>query len=253
MVENRSTSWEFIIATGTDWITTEGTQLRPSRRIVGTTALCGLVLFLVSLAGWAPESSPGAGSATAEEIRRYAEDNAGLLRLNLMAALVDVSVFAFFVWGLAEIIRQARPASIVPGVVLLCGAAAAAADLLRAAAAGIFAFPHEMDGISDRAVVTLNNMGAASELFGAFTLATVCTVLVTSFSWVALRDRLMARWVCVAGFALTLVAAIQIAQAGLQFPLADGTFLIIIFGWALWPLAVGGALGVRWMRTRETP
>jgi hypothetical protein len=187
LVENRSTSGEIIMATGTDRITTEGTQLRPSRRIVGTTALCGLVLFLVSLAGWAPESSPGAGSATAEEIRRYAEDNAGLLRLNATLALVGVSLFAFFVPGLAEIIRQARPASIVPGVVLLCGAAATAADLLRAAAAGIFAFPHKMEGISDTVVVTLYNMGAACELFGVVTVATVCTVLVMSFSWVALR------------------------------------------------------------------
>lgn len=241
------------MATGTDWITTEGTQLRPSRRIVGTTALCGLVLCVASLVGWTPESSPGAGSATAEEIRRYAEDNAGLLRLNAMAALVGVTVFAFFVSGLAEIIRQARPTSIVPGVVLLCGAAAAAADLLRAAAAGIFAFPHEMEGISDRAVVTLYNMGAASELFGAFTLATVCTVLVMSFSWVAFRDSLMARWVCVAGFMPTLLAAIKIVQTGLPFPVADGAFLIITFGWTLWPLAVGAALGVRWMRTPETP
>ena len=175
------------MATGTDRVTIEETQLRPSRRIVGTTALCGLVLFLVSLAGWAPESSPGAGSATAEEIRRYAEDNARLLRLDAMVALVGVSLFALFVPGLAEIIRQARPASIVPGVVLFCGTAAAAADLLRAAAAGIFAFPREMEGISDTVVVTLYNMGAASELFGAVTIASVCIVLVTSFSWVALR------------------------------------------------------------------
>ncbi len=148
-------------------------------------------------------------------------------------------------------IRQARPVSIVPGVVLFCGAAAAAADLLRAAAAGIFAFPQEMEGVSDNAVVTLYNMGAASELFGAFILATVCTVLVTSFSSVAFRDRLMARWVCLAGFALPVVAAIKIVQTSLPFSLADA-LLIIIFGWALWPLAVGAALGVRWMRAGET-
>ena len=96
-------------------------------------------------------------------------------------------------------------------------------------------------------------MGAVSELFGAFTLATACTVLVTSFSWVAFWERLMARWVCVAGFALPVVAAIKIVQTGLPFPLADSAFLLIMFGWALWPLAVGAGLGVRWMGTCETP
>jgi hypothetical protein len=30
----------------------------------------------------------------------------------------------------------------------------------------------------------------------------------------------------------------------------SGTFLFVIFGWWLWPLAIGGALGVRWLRTR---
>jgi hypothetical protein len=29
-----------------------------------------------------------------------------------------------------------------------------------------------------------------------------------------------------------------------------GAFLIVLSGWWLWPLMVGGALGVRWLRTR---
>ena len=67
-------------------------------------------------------------------------------------------------------------------------------------------------------MVTLYTVGVVTELFGTFTLASVCTVLVKSFSWVALRDRLMARWVCVAGFALTLVAAIEAVSVGLSLP-----------------------------------
>ena len=30
-----------------------------------------------------------------------------------------------------------------------------------------------------------------------------------------------------------------------------GAFLIVLFGWWLWPLAVGCALGVRWLRRRS--
>lgn len=99
-----------------------------------------------------------------------------MLRLNAMAALIGVSLFVYFVSGLAEIIRRARP-SIIPGVVLLCGAVAAAEQLLRAAAAGIFAFPHEMEGVSNTAVVTLYNLGAVTELFGTFTFTSACILL----------------------------------------------------------------------------
>ena len=39
------------MATGTEPITTDAAQLRQSRRVVGRSALCGMVLFLVSFAG----------------------------------------------------------------------------------------------------------------------------------------------------------------------------------------------------------
>ena len=75
-------------------------------------------------------------------------------------------------------------------------------------------------------------------------------LLVGAFSYAALHSRIVARWVCWVGLALAALAAVKVADIGLPGEVPSGTFLFLIFGWWLWPLAIGGALGVRWLRTR---
>jgi hypothetical protein len=73
-------------------------------------------------------------------------------------------------------------------------------------------------------------------------------VLVATYSWLALRHRLTARWTSWAGFAIAAAGAATLV--GLALPSPVDVFVIVLFGWWLWPLLVGGALGVRWLRTR---
>jgi hypothetical protein len=107
-----------------------------------------------------------------------------------------------------------------------------------------------MGEVSDSAVVTLYGITALVEFFSTFTLTAPCMVLVASYSWAAWRGRLMSRWVCWVGLVIAAVGAATVPDIVLPFSLADATFMVVTFGWWLWPLAVGGALGVRWIRTR---
>ena len=224
---------------------------RPLRRTLGMTALTGLLLFLVSLGTWTPEGSPSPGAATAAQIRAFAADNDASIRLNTLAALVSVGLFAFFVVGLAQLVGQARKDSPVPGVIVICGAVATAQTLFLVAASSIFAFPHEVEGLADGDIVNLFTLTAVAERFAGLTLRSTCMILVGAFSYAALRSRIVARWVSWVGLALAAVGAAHVAAIGMPDELLpSGTFLFVIFGWWLWPLAIGGALGVRWLRTR---
>ena len=237
-------------ATSAEQALADQTTEPPSRTTLGRTALTGLLLFLVSLGSMTPEGTPSPGDATAAQIRAYAADNDAIIRLNLLTALVSVGLFAFFVVGLAQLVGQARKDSPVPGVILLCGAVATAQTLFLVAASSIFAFPHEVEGLADSDIVNLFTLTAVTEWFASRTLASVCMLLVGAFSYAALRSRIVARWVCWFGFAVAAVAAVMVADIGLPGEVPSGTFLFVIFGWWLWPLAIGGALGVRWLRTR---
>jgi hypothetical protein len=222
----------------------------PSRATLGRTALTGLLLFLVSLGTMTPEGTPSPGDATAAQIRAFVADNDAIIRLNTLTALVSVGLFAFFVVGLAQLVGQARKDSPVPGVILICGAVATAQTLLLVAAASIFAFPHEVEGLADSDIVNLFTLTAVTEWFAGLTLASVCMLLVGAFSYAALRGRIVARWVSWFGLTLAALEAVKVADIGLPGEVPSGTFLIVIFGWWLWPLFLGGALGVRWLRTR---
>jgi hypothetical protein len=220
------------------------------RATLGMTAVTGLLLFLVSLGTWSAEGAPSPGHATAAQIRAFAADHDATIRLNTLSALVSVALFAFFVVGLAQLAGQARKNSPIPGVIVLCGAVATTQTLLIVASASIFAFPHEVDGLADRNIVNLFTLTAVTEWFASLTLASVCMILVGAFSYAALRSRIVARWVSWVGFALAAAGAAQVAAIGTRAELPSGSFLFVIFGWWLWPLAIGGALGVRWLRTR---
>ena len=219
-----------------------------ARRTLGLAALTGLMLFVVSLGTFTPESSPAVGDATAAEIRRFAADNAGTLKLNQVAALIGIVLLVVFVAALAQLVRARRPHSIVPDVLVLCGAVIAVHNALNTAVKTIFAFPHEVASVSDSTIVAWYDLDGVVQWFGAMVRVAPCMVLIAAFSVFALRTRLMARWVSWAGLA---VAAGGIARGVDVFDVLGPVGFVTLFGWWLWPLAVGGALGVRWLKARR--
>lgn len=220
----------------------------PSRRVLGRTALTGLILFLVSIGTFAPEVSPEAGSTTAAQIRRYAADNAGTIRVNTLASLICVGLLLFFVAGLAQLVREARRGWIGPVILVSLSAVVAAQMMSLTAVTSIFGLPDQLSEVSDTTVITMYDVSAVAQWLFTLTVAAPCMVLVATYSWLALRHRLMARWASWAGLAIAAAGAATIV--GLALPSPVDLFVIVLFGWWLWPLLVSGALGVRWLRRR---
>jgi hypothetical protein len=222
------------------------------RKTLGIAALAGLTLFLVSLSGWTPES-PESGQASAQEIRQYAADNADVLQFAIAGSLLYIGLFVVFIAALVQLVRGRRPGSVASGVLLLCGAASVVDFILLMAVTSPFAFPDELDKVSDGTVVSWWNLVALAEWSQYINTAVPRMVLIVAFSLVALRTGLMVRWVCWAGVLVAAVGLFQVPAAVFDVThgtALDHTFLVAIFGWWLWPLAVGVALGVRWLRTR---
>ncbi len=209
----------------------------------------GLLLFVASIGTFAPESSPDPGTATATAIRRFSAQNAGTIRLNLLAALLSVALLVFFVAGLAQQIREVRRDSAAPVVMVVMAGIVATETLFVAAVSSIFGRPHDLTSVSDGALVGFYQTMAIAQWLYTLTVLAPCMVLVATYSWAALRNRLVARWVSLTG--LAVAAAGGVTALGLALPSHQfDTFLIPVFAWFLWPLAVGGAMSVRWWRIR---
>jgi hypothetical protein len=221
----------------------------PSRRLLGRTALTGLALFVLSIGTFAPESSPDAGTASATQIRQYAVENAGTLRINTLASLICIGLVVFFVAGLAQQVREVRKGSIAPNVLLSLSALIAAQTMFVTAMSSLFAVPGQLAEISDDAVVTFYQVATLAQWLYTLTVAAPCMILVATYAWLALQHRLMARGVPWSSFALAAAGGATLVSLALPSSTVD-LFVIVLFGWWLWPLAVGAALGVRWLRTR---
>lgn len=219
------------------------------RRLVGHAALAGLALFLVSLATFAPESAPDPGTASAADVRRFATDNAGTIQVNTLAALASIALLVTFVAVLAHQVRQVRPASIGPSIMLCLAGVVAAQSLFLTAVSSIFARPDQLAGVSDEALVTIYEVTAVAEWLYTLTILVPCMAIVATYSWPALRCGLIARWICWVGFAMATAGALTAVV--LMIPsLQLDTFLLPLFGWWLWPGLIGGASAARWWRSR---
>ena len=219
------------------------------RRLLGYAALLGLALFLVSLATFAPESAPDPGSASAPDVRRFAIDNAGTIQVNTLAALASLILVVTFVAALAQQVRQVRPASIGPHVMVCLAGVIAMQGLLLTAVSSIFARPDQLADATDQVVLTIYEMTTVAERLYTLTILVPCMALVATYSWFALHCRLIARWVSWAGFVMATAGALT--AIALMIPsIQVDTFLLPLFGWWLWPAMIGSALAVRWWRTR---
>lgn len=221
-----------------------------SRHLIGQAALLGVSLFLVSLATFAPETAPDPGRVTAPEVRRYAAENAETIQVNAMASLVSLLLLVAFVAGLAQQIRQARPSSIGPRVMTALTGVIAAQILFVTAASSIFGRPSDLAGVTDGAVVTFYQVMAVAEWLYSLTVVAPCMMLVATYSWLAFRCRLIARWVCWTGFVAAFAGAVTAVALAVPGNHVD-PFLGPLLGWWLWPLTVGLASSLRWWRRRK--
>ena len=219
------------------------------RRLVGQAALLGLALFLVSLATFAPESAPDAGSASAAQVRRFAMENAGTIQVNTVAASASIPVLLTFVAALAQQVRRARPTSIGPHVMLCLAAVVAAQSLFLAAVSSIFSRPDQLADVTDQAVLTLYQVSAVAEWLYGLTVMVPCMALMATYSWLALRCRLITRWVSWVGLATATAGAVS-AVVHMVPSIRMDPFLLPLFGWWLWPAIVGSASAMRWWRGR---
>jgi len=220
------------------------------RKILGLAALTGLLLFVVTLSSDTPES-PESGQAGAREIRQYAADHADVLQFAIAGSLLYIGLFVVFLAALIQLVRSRRPGSVASGVLLLCGAVSLVDNILYLAVTAPFAFPDDLDKVSDSTVVSWWNLVSLAEWSQNINMVVPRMVLIVAFSLVALRTGLMARWVCWAGFVVASAGLFQVIAVLFDITALDHTFLVALFGWWFWPLFVGGALGCRWFRTRR--
>ena len=220
-----------------------------TRRLLGHAALLGLALFVVSLATFALESAPDPGKASAADVRRFATDNAETIQGNTLAALASIALLVTFVAVLAQQVRQVRPASIGPSIMLCLAGVVAAQSLFLTAVSSIFARPDQLADVTDQAVLTIYQVTAVAEWLYTLTILTPCMAIVATYSWLALRCHLVARWVSWIGFAMATGGALT--AVALMIPsLQLDTFLLPLFGWWLWPGLISGASAARWWRSR---
>jgi hypothetical protein len=222
-----------------------------TRTSLGRAAVLGVALFLASIGTFPPEPAPQAGSATAPEIRAFAYEHATTLRVNLIAGLVVIGLLVWFMIELGRLIRAARPDSVAPAALTVAVSIVAANSLLVTAVWAMFGRPVELEAVSDRTLLTLFDLLAATNWLQKLVVLGPGMLLVAMVSLLALRHRLLARWVCWAGLLLVAAGATSIVSLVLPDTGID-PFVLALFGWWLWPLAVSCALAVRWY-TRSRP
>ena len=162
-----------------------------------------------------PRSSPEAGAATATQIRHYAADNAVTIRPTL-SPRSSVS-------GSSSL--RGRPSATGPRGPAALDHAQYPRRLQRShRAQTLYADRGDVDlrtvrpaaEVSDTTLVTMYDVAAIAQWLYTLTVAAPCMFLVATYSWLALRHRLMARWISWAGFAIAVAGATTIV--GLTLP-----------------------------------
>lgn len=221
-----------------------------NRRSAGQTALLGLAVFLTSIGTFAPESAPDPGTASPTDVRRFAIDNAGTIQINTLAGLASIPLLVMFVVVLAQQLQKVQPWSVGPPVMVCLVSVVAMQNLFVTATSSIFALPNQLATVSDPAVATLYQVATVAQWLYTLTVLVPCMALVATYSWLALRERLVARWISWAG--LTMATAGAVTAVVLMIPAIQfDAFVLPLFGWWLWPAMIGSASAVRWWRSRQ--
>lgn len=222
----------------TEMIGTEGAAARTvlSRSDRGTVLLVAVAAAIAFVGGWFPApDAPRVGQATAAELRTWVESNSTALHLTATALVLVAVSLVVVASGLSALARRHLEGSVLPELVAASGVAVAILLLLDAAASTVgLLLPRLVDtslgDVSDPVVVGWSAISGFTHLLGDLQLGFVALGLATG-SVIALRLRLVPRWLCYGGIVVAGCAAF-------------GTLGITLSLTALYPLWFVGAFGL---------
>jgi hypothetical protein len=220
-----------------------------------TAALAALAFLGVSLAG-SPVQGPPVETATAAQIRDHLTRNAGAVRLEAVGTALVVPTLLVFAAALACLVRNRLPASPLADVVLGAGVLVVL-RLWLSGAVDTVTMVQQLDGtdLADVDDDVLRGWYGATGLLHFFSdLWLVCVAaMVAAFSLAALRAAIVPRWLAWLGLAVAASGAVGTAGVAVASQPVSTAWFGGIFGWVVWTVAVGIALGVRWVRVRRAP
>jgi hypothetical protein len=229
----------------------------PDRREGSSALLTAAVSGLLLLATFFVQSpeGPKVGSATADQIRAFVADHGTGMKLGATGGAASLVLIVLFTASLAQLVRNALPGSIVPGLVSGGGIVLGAILLLDTAAHAMpLLLPDlvntELGKVDDATVVSWYGLTGYTHFLGDFSMAPVA-LAITAFSIAARKASLLPRWLTWLG----LVVGASAAIGTLGVTTASGPLYWFWFGgllgWALWILFVSVTLGLRWNRLRR--
>jgi hypothetical protein len=211
------------------------------------------VFLLLAGIGGTP-TGPPVETATAAQIRAYLEQNDTSIRAAALGTALLVPTLLVFTAALARLVRNRLPGSLLADLVIGAGVLVVL-RLWLSGAADAMTLVQRLDrtDLSDVDDATLRGWYGTTNFMHFFSdlWAAPIAVLVVAFSLAALRGRLVARWLAWAGLVVGASAAVgTVGVAVASRTLAWGWFGGL-FGWVVWTVAVGAALGIRAVRTRR--
>jgi hypothetical protein len=229
-------------------MTTLDTPAPPvSRAAAITAAVIGPLFLIFSFAQ--PPDGPDVTTATAAQIRTWAQSEATALRIGALGGMLALAVLLIITAALARVIRDALPRSLLADLFAGASYLLAGSLFLANTASAVPAVLPDLIGadvttVDDDVLRGWYGITGFTHLLGDFQM-TFIALLVGAFSVAALRSRVVPRWVGWLGVAITAAAALGTAGVATNSALLYGFWFGGIFGWVLWYPVVGITLGLR--------
>jgi hypothetical protein len=219
-----------------------------SRGAAITAAVTGPLILVVSFAPQ-PADGPDMATATAAQIRAWAQSQATALRIGALSGLFGLAVLLIITAALTRVIRDALPKSLLADLFAGAGYLLAVSLFLTDTAGAVPAVLPDLVGadlatVDDDVLRGWYDIAGFTHLLGDFQMAFIA-LLIGAFSVAALRTRVVPRWVGWLGVAITVAAALGTAGVTTNSGTLYGFWFGGIFGWLLWYALVGITLGLR--------
>jgi hypothetical protein len=219
-----------------------------SRGAAITAAVTGPLILVVSFAPQ-PTDGPDIATATAAQIRAWAQSQATALRIGALSGMLGLAVLLILTAALTRVIRDALSQSLLADLFAGAGYLLAVSLLLTNTANAVPAVLPDLIGadlatVDDDVLRGWYGITGFTHLLGDFQMAFIA-LLIGAFSLAALRTRVVPRWIGWLGMAITVAAALGTAGVTTNSGLLYGFWFGGIFGWLLWYAIVGITLGLR--------
>jgi hypothetical protein len=226
---------------------------RPTRSALGTAAAAGLITFVVSLGTWVSDGAPRSGTATAAQIRSFLGAHETAVRIIGLSGALGIAAVLVFTAALARLVRQTRPGSPLADIIFGGGVLAAVEIWTVTSAHSLTVVVDDLAAVNDATLRGWYDLQKYAEFFGDIGVVPR-SLVIGAFSLAALRAGLLPRWLSWLGLLIASAGLLGVVTFALPLwePLA-ALWFTGLFGWWLWPLAIGVALSIRWIRTRRTP